>query len=184
MISMAPSSLTAGGPPPRAPPATASTMGAKRSSIARMLEAGAWTLAVSGCGAFGVADLRPGGFRFTPRLSHARIPGHGLQALSRAGTVPGGAPRLARGPQPGGLGNDSRRAQDAGGAGRVPHRLAAQAPRRGLRRAALAHGLWRAGRDGARAGDLLRGDGESARARAAQRHRPDRKSTRLNSSHQ
>src|SRR3970040_1143781 len=142
MISMAPSSLTAGGSPPRATAATASTMGAKRSSIA-------WMLAVSGCGASGVAGLGPGAFRFTPRLSHARIPGHGLQALSRAGTVPCGAPRLARGQQPGGLGKDPRRAQDTGGAGRIPHRLAAQAPRRGLRRAALAHGLWRAGRDGA-----------------------------------
>jgi len=76
-------------------------MGAKRSSIAWMLEAGAWMLAGSGCGGSGVAGLRPGAFRFTPRLSHARIPGHGLQALSRAGTVPGGAPRLARGQSPG-----------------------------------------------------------------------------------
>src|SRR3970040_130466 len=106
MISMAPSSLTAGGSPPRATAATASTMGAKRSSIARMLEAGAWMLEVGGCGAFGVAGLRPGAFRFTPRLSHARIPGHGLQALSCAGTVPGGAPRLAPGPQAGGRGHD------------------------------------------------------------------------------
>src|ERR1700687_1961186 len=117
MISMAPSRLTAGGSPPRATAATASTMGAKRSSIASILEAGAGRLAVSGCGVFGVAGLRPGAFRFTPRLSHARIPGHGLQTLSRAGTVPGGAARLARGQQPRRLGKDPRRAQDAGGAG-------------------------------------------------------------------
>jgi hypothetical protein len=44
MISMAPSSLTAGGSSPSAMRATAATMGPKRSSIAWMLDAGAWML--------------------------------------------------------------------------------------------------------------------------------------------
>jgi len=44
MISMAPSSLTAGGSPEEAIRATAATMGPKRSSIAWMLDAGAWML--------------------------------------------------------------------------------------------------------------------------------------------
>jgi len=84
---MAPSSLTAGGSPEEAIRATAATMGPKRSSIAWMLDAGAWILDTGawmldtgawmlvagagmldagGPGGWGVADVRPGAFRFTP----------------------------------------------------------------------------------------------------------------------
>src|SRR6266566_1773528 len=101
MISMAPSSLTAGDSSPRATRSTAATMGPKRSSIAWMLDAGAWTLAggwtlnARASGARGVGDFRPTAFRFTPRLSHARISRHGLHAPFRARAVLDGTPRLA-----------------------------------------------------------------------------------------
>src|SRR6266581_5931853 len=99
MISMAPSSLTAGGSSLLAMRATAATMGPKRSSMAWMLDAGAGMLDAVGSGGSGVAVCRPGAFRFTPRLSHARISRHGLHAPFRAGAVLDGAPRLARGQQ-------------------------------------------------------------------------------------
>src|SRR6266446_1027507 len=99
MNSMAPSSLMAGGSPEEAIRATAATMGPKRSSIAWMLDTGAWMLDAGawmldagawmldpgawmlvagagmldagGPGGWCVADVRPGAFRFTSRLSHA-----------------------------------------------------------------------------------------------------------------
>src|SRR5215831_17790848 len=76
MISMAPSSFTAGASGPVATRATAATMGAKRSSMActsSMGEGVAGEAAGFGGGA---------GFRFTLRLSHARIARHGLPALA------------------------------------------------------------------------------------------------------
>src|SRR5215469_761121 len=76
MISMAPSSFTAGDSDPAATRATAATMGAKRSSMActsSMGEGGAGEAAGFGGGA---------GFRFTLRLSHARIARQGLPALA------------------------------------------------------------------------------------------------------
>src|SRR5215469_18859920 len=66
MISMAPSSFTAGDSDPAATRATAATMGAKRSSMA----------CTSSMGEGGA------GFRFTLRLSHARIARQGLPALA------------------------------------------------------------------------------------------------------
>src|SRR2546422_627952 len=101
MISIAPSSLTAGDSVPRATRSTAATMGAKRSSMARtvsMADSGpgggdaAWgTLGVIG-GAGGGREA----LRFTRRLSHATIPAHGLPSLARAGAIPRRAARVAR----------------------------------------------------------------------------------------
>src|SRR5262245_20197468 len=82
MLSMAPSSFTAGASGPVATRATAATMGAKRSSMActsSMGEGVAGEAAGFGGGA---------GFRFTLRLSHARIARHGHQALSASDSAP------------------------------------------------------------------------------------------------
>src|SRR5262249_18500420 len=76
LLSRAPSSFTAGDSDPAATRATAATMGAKRSSMActsSMGEGGAGEAAGFGGGA---------GFRFTLRLSHARIARQGLPALA------------------------------------------------------------------------------------------------------
>src|SRR5215471_8525750 len=75
MISMAPSSFTMGDSGPAATRATAATMGPKRSSMA-------CTSSMGDGGAGEAVGFDGGaGFRFTLRLSHARIVAHGLQAL-------------------------------------------------------------------------------------------------------
>src|SRR6266581_3632802 len=103
MISMAPSSLTGAGSGPAATRATAATMGAKRSSMAR-------TSGIDDGGSGGVTGVVTRfwgvGFRFTLQVSHARIVGHGLQAVSRAGTLPRRSAAVARSQWPGGLGPD------------------------------------------------------------------------------
>src|SRR4030095_13810746 len=127
MISMAPSSFTTGGSVPEATRATALTMGAKRSSMA-------WTCGIDGGASTrvrgGVTRFGGVGFRFIVRLSHARIAGHGLQALARAGTLSHRAPAVAGGQWSGRLGPDPLEARHAGGSGRISHRVAAEASRR------------------------------------------------------
>jgi hypothetical protein len=66
MISMAPSSLTAGGSAEQATRSSAATMGEKSSYIAWMLDPGAWMLDAGGSGADDVVGLMPVALRFTP----------------------------------------------------------------------------------------------------------------------
>jgi len=91
---MAPSSFTAGASGPVATRATAATMGAKRSSMA--------CTSSMGEGDAGEADGFGGGagFRFTLRLSHARIARHGLQALSASDSAPPGGCSASRRTEP------------------------------------------------------------------------------------